>query len=76
MRFPVYKKLSGVVFMDFGNVYARVSDFDPFDVRKAAGFGLRFHTSFALFRFDWGFKLDRRPEENLSRVFFSIGQAF
>ncbi|MFP4082983.1 MAG: outer membrane protein assembly factor BamA [Candidatus Aminicenantes bacterium] len=76
LRFPLYRKLSGAVFLDLGNVYARVSDFDPFEVRKAAGFGLRFDTPFALVRFDWGFKLDRRPGESLSRIFFSIGQAF
>lgn len=76
LRFPIYKRLSGVVFTDLGNIYRRISDFDPFHVRKAAGFGLRFNTPFALIRFDWGFKLDRRPSESLSEVFFSIGQAF
>lgn len=76
LRFPIYRKLSGVVFADFGNIYAKTSGFDPFDVRKTAGFGLRFQTPFALLRFDWGFKLDRRPGEPLSKIFFSIGQAF
>jgi len=76
LRFPLYKELSGVVFVDLGNVYSKASDFNPFTVRKAAGFGLRFNTRFVLLRFDWGFKLDRRPGESLSKVFFSIGQAF
>jgi outer membrane protein assembly complex protein YaeT len=76
LRFPVYKRLGGVVFMDLGNVYAKAADFDPFDVRKTAGFGLRFHTSLVLIRFDWGFKLGRRRGESLSQIFFSIGQAF
>ncbi len=76
LRFPIYRRLGGVVFIDLGNVYSRVYDLDPFNVRKSAGFGLRFNTPFVLVRFDWGFKLDRRPGESLSEVFFSIGQAF
>ncbi len=76
LRFPIYKRLSGAVFLDLGNVYSKAYDLDPFNVRKSAGFGLRFNTPFVLVRFDWGFKLDRRPGESLSEVFFSIGQAF
>jgi outer membrane protein assembly complex protein YaeT len=75
-RFPIFKKLRGVVFLDLGNVYPKISDIDFFDVRKTAGFGFRLHTPFVLIRFDWGFKLDRRPGETLSLIFFSIGQAF
>jgi outer membrane protein assembly complex protein YaeT len=76
LRFPVYKLLRGVVFADLGNVYPTVSDFDPFDVRSSAGFGLRVKTPYVLVRFDWGFKLDRRTGESPSEFFFSIGQAF
>jgi outer membrane protein assembly complex protein YaeT len=76
LRLPIYKKLSGVLFADVGNVYSKVSGFDPFEVREVVGFGLRYQTPFALLRFDWGFKLDRHPGETLSEIFFSIGQAF
>ena len=76
LRFPIFKKFGGVVFLDLGNVYPKISDFDLFDIRKTAGFGLRLHTPFVLVRFDWGFKLDRKPGEALSQIFFSIGQAF
>lgn len=76
LRFPIFKKFGGVVFLDLGNVYPKISEFDPFDIRKTAGFGLRLHTPFVLVRFDWGFKLDRKPGEALSQIFFSIGQAF
>ncbi len=76
LRFPIFKKLGGVVFLDLGNVYPKISDFDLFDIRKTAGFGLRLHTPFILVRFDWGFKLDRKSGEALSQIFFSIGQAF
>jgi len=76
LRFPVYKILGGAVFIDLGNVYSSLSDFDPFDIRKTAGLGLRIHTSFMVFRLDWGFKLDPQPGEEKSRFFLSIGQAF
>ncbi|HZX10224.1 MAG TPA: BamA/TamA family outer membrane protein, partial [Acidobacteriota bacterium] len=76
LRFPVYKILGGAVFMDLGNVYSRLSDFDPFDIRKTAGLGLRVHTSFMIFRLDWGFKLDPQPGEPRYKFFLSVGQAF
>jgi outer membrane protein assembly complex protein YaeT len=76
LRFPIFKKFGGVVFLDLGNVYPKHSDFNPFHIRKTAGFGLRLHTPLVLVRFDWGFKLDRKPGEALSQIFFSIGQAF
>ena len=76
LRFHIFKKFGGVVFLDLGNVYPKIPDFDFTDLRKTAGFGFRLHTPFVLVRFDWGFKLDRRPGETLSQIFFSIGQAF
>jgi outer membrane protein assembly complex protein YaeT len=76
LRFPIYKRLSGAAFLDLGNVYPTLSDIDLFNVRQAAGFGLRYKTPFVLVRVDWGFKLDRKSGESLSRIFFSIGQAF
>ena len=76
LRFPIYKRLSGAAFLDLGNVYSALSDFNLFKVRQAAGFGLRYNTPFVLVRVDWGFKLDRKPGEALSRIFLSIGQAF
>jgi outer membrane protein assembly complex protein YaeT len=76
LRCDIYKKLSGVVFIDVGNIYARAEDLNPIETRETAGVGLRLATPVVLLRFDWGFKLDRRPGESLSEVHFSIGQAF
>ena len=76
LRFRLFRDMGAVLFFDMGNVYPVVSDFDPFDSRKAAGFGLRFNLYGLLLRLDWGFKLDRRPGESLSGIFFSIGQSF
>jgi len=76
IRFPLVHIFDGVGFLDIGNVYPKVSDFDLSQVRKSAGFGLRVRTPFFLLRLDYGFKLDRRPEESRGGFFFSIGQAF
>jgi outer membrane protein assembly factor BamA len=76
LRFPLFSILEGVGFLDVGSIYPTLSDFDPLDVRKAAGFGLRFRTPIFLVRVDYGFKLDRRPGESQAALFFSIGQAF
>jgi outer membrane protein assembly complex protein YaeT len=76
MRFPLYKIMSGAVFLDLGNIYPRASGFDPFRLRSGAGFGLRFNLGALVGRFDWGFKLERRKGESPSHVYFSIGQAF
>jgi outer membrane protein assembly complex protein YaeT len=76
LRYPLFWILDAVSFIDIGNVFAQVSDFRFGDLRKAAGFGLRVRNPFVVLRFDYGFKLDRRPGEKIGAFFFSIGQAF
>jgi outer membrane protein assembly complex protein YaeT len=76
VRFPLISIFEGVGFVDVGNVYDRVANFNPFTLRKAAGLGLRVRTPFFLLRLDYGHKLDRRTDESAGEVFFSIGQAF
>jgi outer membrane protein assembly complex protein YaeT len=75
IRFPIIGILHGVGFVDIGNVYPRISDFN-FSIRKSAGAGVRLKIKFIPIRFDYGFKLDRRPGESKGNFFFSIGQAF
>jgi outer membrane protein assembly complex protein YaeT len=76
LRFPLVSILDAVGFVDIGNVYPTISDFSFSDLRKTAGFGLRLRTPFLMIRFDYGFKLDRRPGESQGAFFISIGQAF
>jgi outer membrane protein assembly complex protein YaeT len=76
LRFPIVGILQGVGFLDIGNVYPTISDFN-FNLRKSAGAGLRIKIKYIPLRFDYGFKLDRRTgEQGGSAFFFSIGQAF
>ena len=53
-----------VGFVDAGNVYRTLSEFRPWDLRTVAGAGLRVRTPYFLLRFDYGFKLKRRPDES------------
>ncbi len=76
LRFPLYSIFDGAGFVDVGNVYRHISDFDPFDLRSSAGFGLRIRTPYFVLRADYGLKLDRKPDESRGAFFFSIGQAF
>jgi outer membrane protein assembly factor BamA len=73
VRFPIYKWVKGVGFIDAGGTFADFSSIGP--LRIGAGFGLRLASPFALVRVDVGFPVDPRPEDK-PRVYFSIGQAF
>jgi len=81
LRVPVWRSLGAVVFLDAGNVFARVGDSDIGDLRGAAGFGLRYRSPIGPLRIDLGLKLDRRMmasgrRERLTALHISFGQAF
>jgi outer membrane protein assembly complex protein YaeT len=84
IRLPVWGKVGGVVFLDYGNVWSDSWGFDLGDIRYSAGSGLRYVTPIGPIRVDVGYQLN--PIDNLLvdgelqkrrwRVHFSIGQAF
>lgn len=84
LRFPLRGKLSGVAFVDAGQVGAESVTFDMATLRYAAGPGLRYLTPIGAVRADLGVQLNRVPglvingkdEQRHWRVHFSIGQAF
>jgi outer membrane protein insertion porin family len=76
LRFPLFNIFDGVTFLDAGNVWKTVRDFDPFHLRSSGGFGLRVRAPYFLIRADYGFNLNRKPGEAGGTFFFSIGQAF
>jgi len=76
IRFPLVSIFDGVGFVDVGNVYRDVGDFNPFKLRGAYGVGLRIRTPYILIRADYGLKFDRRADESAGAFFVSIGQAF
>ena len=83
-RFGIRGKLSGVVFIDGGNVWPDPWDVQLNDLRWAAGPGLRYDTPIGPMRVDVGVQLnpidglviEGNPEKRKWRVHFSIGQAF
>jgi outer membrane protein insertion porin family len=80
LRIPVWKDFGAALFSDGGNVFARVTDFDPSELRGSVGFGVRYRSPIGPIRVDLGFKMDRRliagELENRTALHFSIGQAF
>ncbi len=76
VRLPIWGPVEGVPFIDVGNVWAKPSEFALSDLRTGAGLGLRLRTPIVLLRFDYGWKVGRRPGETAGAFFFSIGQTF
>jgi outer membrane protein assembly factor BamA len=77
LRVPVWRDLGATFFVDGGNVFARVTEFDFGDLRGGAGFGVRYRSPIGPIRVDLGFKLDPRGTETRRPVLhFSMGQAF
>lgn len=74
--FPLYEKLSlmGLVFYDTGNVYDQGVDFG--DLRKSAGYGIRWFSPIAPIRIEYGYILDPREGEGTGRWEFTMGGAF
>jgi outer membrane protein assembly factor BamA len=76
LRVPIWKDMGAALFVDGGNVFERVTDFDFSDLRGSLGFGVRYRSPIGPIRVDLGFKMDRRESEGRRALHFSIGQAF
>jgi outer membrane protein insertion porin family len=73
---PIWRSLRGELFFDAGNVYATIGDFHPTDLRYDAGVGLRLDTPIGPIRVEYGWKLDRQPDESAGELIFAIGTLF
>ncbi|HXE81607.1 MAG TPA: BamA/TamA family outer membrane protein, partial [Vicinamibacterales bacterium] len=81
LRIPVWRDVGAVGFVDAGNVFARVPDFAPSELRASAGFGLRYRSPIGPLRMDLGFKLGGLQSpggepERRTALHISLGQAF
>jgi outer membrane protein assembly complex protein YaeT len=84
VRLPLWGKLGGVAFLDYGNVWSGAWDFNVNDLRYAVGPGLRYLTPIGPIRADFGYQLnpipnlrvEGEPERRHWRIHFSVGQAF
>lgn len=75
-RFPIYKILKGVIFIDSGNTWARGVNPKFEDIEGGYGAGIRFHTPMGLLRFDYGKPINPPAGVSQSQFYFSIGQSF
>ncbi|MFZ9595249.1 MAG: outer membrane protein assembly factor BamA [Bdellovibrionia bacterium] len=76
LEYPIVKEagLKFVLFFDIGNTveYGRAL----FPLRSDAGFGIRYFSPMGPLRFEWGYPLDRRPNEDVFQFQFFIGPPF
>lgn len=81
MRYPVSLNPSatvyGLAFLEAGNTWNAIKTFNPFDVYRSAGVGVRvFLPMFGLLGLDWGYRFDdlaTQPGMPKSQVHFTIG---
>lgn len=64
LRYPVTKSESatiyGLAFLEGGNAWLKFDDFNPFQLKRSAGAGIRvFLPMFGLLGFDWGYGFDK-----------------
>jgi outer membrane protein assembly complex protein YaeT len=84
LRTPIRGPLTGVVFLDAGQVTEDSWTRDLFDLQSNAGAGVRYATPIGPIRFDFGYQLrripglliDGEPEQRHWRIHVSVGQAF
>ncbi len=84
LRFPLSLNPAATIyalgFLEGGNVFNLWKSFDPFDIKRAAGGGIRiFLPMFGLLGLDWGYGFDNVPGTNTKsggQFHFTIGQQF
>ncbi|MGB9720038.1 MAG: outer membrane protein assembly factor BamA [bacterium] len=74
-RFPLYKILGGVFFIDAGNVWKEVDEID-WQLRWSIGTGMRLRTPLGSLRLDYGMKVKPSSDESTGALHFAIGEAF
>ncbi len=76
LRTDVGQGFGVVTFVDSGNVWQKIQDINPAQLRFTTGLGLRYKTPVGPLSVDYGVKLSRQKGESLGAIHFSIGQAF
>ena len=75
---PIIKQLGikGVLFYDVGNAFVEEDGYDLRELRQSWGFGLRWISPIGPLRFEWGFPLYQRKDEENQVFEFGIGTFF
>lgn len=80
LRYPITLNPQATIFVlgfgEAGNSWEKARDFNPFNVRRSAGLGVRvFLPMFGLIGFDYGWRLDDFPGMAKGQFHFTIGAA-
>ncbi|HPA53316.1 MAG TPA: POTRA domain-containing protein [Thermoanaerobaculia bacterium] len=75
-RVPLTGGLGVVLFADWGNVWAGPAYVRLPEGRWGAGLGIHYLTPVGPFRLEYGFRLDRKKDEDTGALSFSIGYPF
>lgn len=85
LRYPIVLQpqstIYGLIFLEGGNCWSDINKFNPFEIKRAAGVGLRIQLPIVgMLGIDWGYGFDPVPNEKLrrggSQFHFLIGQQF
>jgi len=81
LRYPLSTNPNSTIylhgFLQGGNSWASFDEFNPFELQRSAGFGMRvFLPMFGLLGFDYGWGLDKLVQADASRAKFSIVLGF
>jgi outer membrane protein insertion porin family len=75
---PIVKELQikGVIFYDAGNAFLEEESIDLYELRQSWGFGIRWISPMGPLRFEWGYPLYQREDEEKQVFEFGIGTFF
>ena len=81
LRYPVILQPSSTIFvlafLEGGNCWSDIRDFNPFQIKRSAGVGVRiFLPMIGLLGVDWGYGFDNPVQSNRSQFHFMIGHQF
>ena len=81
LRYPLIMQpqstIFALVFLEGGNSWSSIRDFNPFQIKRSAGVGLRvFLPVVGLLGIDWGYGFDNEAGKDKSHFHFLIGQQF
>jgi outer membrane protein insertion porin family len=77
-RVPLLKEqgISGVLFFDAGNSWAKEDEYSVTDLKKSAGIGMRWYSPVGPLRIEYGWPINPKPEDEVAHFAFSVGGLF
>lgn len=78
LEIPVFPEVGirGVVFFDAGNAWGDPDNVDLLQLHTSTGLGFRWQSPVGPLRFEWGWPLNPRPEDDPMVFEFTIGNSF